>query len=143
MRDFSHTLRLMLSWLLGAIFIYAGILKAFDPIKFADVIHAFRLLPHMAITSLALILPMVEILAGLFLVTGWERRLGIQSILALTIIFAAVILSAMARGLHIDCGCFGSSSIPTHLQLWFALARDAVLFAVALYVHLERAHQET
>ncbi len=125
-----------LSILLGAVFIYAGALKLQDPLKFADAIHAFKLLPRFFITPLALTLPLVEILSGLLLITGYQRGLGAFCILCLTLVFAAVIASALARGLIINCSCFGEVGVPTRLKLWSALGRDVVLFGMAVGVYL-------
>lgn len=118
-------------WLLGGVFIYAGLLKTNDSQAFADNIAAYQLLPELLINPIALSLPVFEILSGLLLIAGWQRRLGTLAILVLTIVFALFITSALARGLRIDCGCFGSSTIPLHLQLWFALARDLLLLIMA------------
>lgn len=121
-------------WLLGGVFLYAGVLKVNDPLSFADNIAAYQLLPEILINPLALSLPLFEILAGVFLIIGWQRRLAALSILLLTILFAVFITSALARGLHIDCGCFGSSIIPLRYQLGFALGRDLVLLALAVRI---------
>lgn len=128
-----------LSVVLGVVFIYAGALKLHDPWRFADAIYAFRLLPRELIIPLALTLPIVEIFAGLLLMSGRPRRLGAFAVLLMTIVFAAAIASALARGLIINCNCFGEAGVPTRLKLWAALGRDALLFISALILYLTTA----
>ena len=125
---------LALRLLLGGVFIYAGLLKVLSPLTFADQIAAYKLLPFVLINHVALGLPIFEILAGALLITGWQRRLATLSLLLLTILFALFITSAIARGLRIDCGCFGSSIIPLRYQLWFALGRDLLLLAITILI---------
>lgn len=126
----------VLSVLLGAVFLYAGVLKVQDPWKLADAAYAFKLLPREFLVPLALTLPMVEILSGLLLITGWQRRLGAFCVLVMCLVFGAAIASALARGLIINCSCFGEVGVPTRIKLWTALARDAILFAVAFFVYV-------
>ncbi len=130
----KHWCYRLATWLLAAVFLYAGIMKAMDPATFADQIAAYRLLPNFLINHVALGLPIFEIVCGLLLLNNWQRRLALQSILLLTIVFAVFLISAIARGLHIDCGCFGSSIIPLRFQLWFALGRDIILLAFTILV---------
>lgn len=79
---------------------------------------------------------MIEILSGLLLVTGYQRRLGAFCVLCMCVIFAAAIYSALARGIIINCSCFGEVGVPTRLKLWSALIRDIILFSIALMVYL-------
>jgi hypothetical protein len=50
------------------------------------------------------------------------------------VIFCAAIASALARGLVIDCGCFGAS-IPSRERMWLDLGRDLLLVAAAATVY--------
>lgn len=135
---FSLCFHWVLSLLLGTVFVYAGILKVLDPLKFADAIYAFKLLPREAIVPLALGLPMIEILSGFLLISGRQQRIGALCILCMSLVFAAVIASALARGLIINCSCFGEAGVPTRLKLWHALYRDFALAAAAFIICLMR-----
>ena len=125
---------------LSGLFIYAGVLKIRDPHLFAESIAAFRLLPPALVSPAALTLPTLEILAGtLALGSGWPRRIGAFSLLVMLAVFLVALVSAQARGLNIDCGCFGAHKIDplaSTKNLWVAIARDAVLGAVAGVVYL-------
>lgn len=128
-------------WLLRAtisgIFIYAGAVKMRDPHAFAESVASFRLLPQILISPAALTLPPLEILAGIAALAGRNlRRAGAFCLLALLIVFLAALASAQARGLTVDCGCFGADKfdvLSPSKNLWIAQARDVAL-AVAAWV---------
>ena len=107
--------------LVGAIFIYAGAIKAFDPMGFANDIDNYKILPWTIGVGLALYLPSLEILCGLALIARVLYRGGLSILVALLSIFIAATIAAKIRGLDITCGCFGHASknwsFSTHLAL--------------------------
>lgn len=115
-------------WGLGGVFLYAGIVKVMDPAHLAEQIRNYQLLPWWMIHPAAIVLPWVEILAGLLLVLGiWavEATLVLTGLLGL---FMIAIGWAMHQGLDIECGCFTG-----HTKVgWARLGEDAALVAVAL-----------
>jgi uncharacterized membrane protein YphA (DoxX/SURF4 family) len=126
-RIFLIVLRVML----GAIFVYAAWLKLRDPWQiFAMSIDSYRILPLKAVELAAHIIPWFELAIGLLLIAGlWLRISGpIVSLLLLT--FFALMVRAYAKGLAIDCGCFG----PGEAISWKTLLRDGALLAAALLV---------
>ncbi len=97
-------------FIVGGIFIYAGVIKALDPIRFASDIDNYKILPWGISVRLAFYLPWLEILCGLALIV---RRLylgGLSILTALTSIFIVATIAAKIRGLDITCGCFGHAS---------------------------------
>ena len=116
----------------GGVFIYAGVVKAFQPVRFASDIDNYKILPWTISVGLAFYLPWLEILCGLALIL---RRLylgGLSILTALVLIFSGVTIAAKARGLDITCGCFGHASknwnFSTHLGL------DLVLFGLVIFL---------
>jgi putative oxidoreductase len=111
--------------LVGAIFIYAGAIKAFDPMGFANDIDNYKILPWTIGVGLAFYLPWLEILCGLAVVARVLYRGGLSILVALTGIFIAATIAAKIRGLDITCGCFGHASknwsFSTHLALDLAI----------------------
>jgi putative oxidoreductase len=120
---------------LGAAFVYAGIIKFGDPMQFADNIASFEILPDSFVNSLALSLPVFEVLSGGLLIAGWFPRPAALAIVIISVIFLGAIASALARGLTIDCGCFGSS-VPSRERMWLDLGRDSILVAGSLITYL-------
>jgi len=121
--------------IVGGVFIYAGAIKAFDPIRFANDIDNYKILPWAISVRLAFYLPWLEILCGLALIA---RRLYLGGLSILTALISVFIIAAIAtkvRGLDITCGCFGHASKnwswPAHLAFDFVL----LIFLLLLLGH--------
>jgi len=120
----------ILALMIGALFIYAGAIKALDPIGFANDIDNFKILPWFVGVRLAFYLPWLEILCGLALVTRRFYFGGLSILTTLTLIFVVVTIVAKARGLDITCGCFGHAS--KNLSFTWHLVLDFILLAALL-----------
>jgi putative oxidoreductase len=131
MSRFLRITNLLLRIGLGAVFLYAGALKAGDPRAFAEAVAAYRLLPPQGNLIAASVLPWIEILAGLLLIIGIRARGAAAVTIILNVVFVAALASAAFRGLDIDCGCFrkGTGSSPG-----VAILRDLLLLAAAVAV---------
>ncbi len=105
-----NTLSTLLAWVLGLLFIYAGVEKIIDPKQFAQSIKYFQMVPLSLVNAVALILPWWEVAAGVAILTRSWRRVGGWLIFLMLIVFTAGIASAVSRGLNISCGCFGKGS---------------------------------
>jgi uncharacterized membrane protein YphA (DoxX/SURF4 family) len=123
---------------LGGVFLYAGFTKIGDPTAFAGIIAAYRILPYFGNYLVAAVLPWIEVLCGLLLVTDYRTRAAASCIALLNLVFMAALISTIVRGLDIDCGCFSTGGEKT--SAWTALGRDVVLFAMALYAAREKKH---
>ncbi|HTT74930.1 MAG TPA: MauE/DoxX family redox-associated membrane protein [Candidatus Binataceae bacterium] len=131
----------MVKWLalairiaIGAAFVYAGIIKLQDPSEFAINIASFQILPNFLISPMALALPPFEIICGALLIAGVWRRAAALGIVVLLTVFLIAIAAALARGLTIDCGCFGTGT-PSRARMWLDLGRDALLLGGALIAY--------
>ncbi|TLM65004.1 MAG: DoxX family protein [Deltaproteobacteria bacterium] len=118
--------------LLGGVFVWAGAVKALDVPAFAGQVAAYRLLPYAWNYAVASTLPYVELLAGALLLANQRLKPAALLLGVLNGLFIVVLLSVLARGLQIDCGCFGPDAGTTPLQ---ALGRDVVLLALAVAVY--------
>lgn len=115
---------------IGALLIFAGVLKAHDgPSATATSIAAYRILPAQIVAPLGVALPYLEILLGGYLVIGLFSRIAAWVATVQFAIFAAAVASLVIRNLPADCGCFGSS-IPTPPS-WGHVAADVALALVA------------
>jgi len=120
--------------LLGGVFFYAGVVKVADPAAFARQVGAYRILPVQGAILVAATLPYVEALAGGLLLVNRKVRPAALVAGALTLVFMAVLVSLLLRGLQIDCGCFNAlGKAGTGPSL--ALLRDTglLLLAIATY----------
>src|ERR1035437_8761183 len=98
----------ILRLLVGGALVFAGALKIADPAKFAVDVSNYRLVPHELINLVAILVPWIEGAVGSFVLAGIWLRAAALVITSLTVMFFAVIVSALARGLNIECGCFGT-----------------------------------
>ena len=125
----DHSFNWLLRLLIGGAFVIAGILKISAPAGFAVDVSNYRLVPHGLINLVAIVLPWIELVAGVCVITGFWLRSGALLIAVMTAMFFFVIISALARGLNIECGCFGTIAGKTiGLQ---TLAIDFFFFCLA------------
>ncbi|WP_457208270.1 MauE/DoxX family redox-associated membrane protein [Nocardioides sp. P5_C9_2] len=91
----------------GGVWIAAGLLKLPDPAGSVRAVRAYDLLPESVVPTIGHVLPILEVVVGLCLVLGLlTRAMAVVSAL-LFVAFIIGIASAWARGLQIECGCFG------------------------------------
>ena len=98
---------------IGAIFVVAGLAKLGDPKSFAEQIHNFRLSPISLENFIAMTLPWIEVVCGLALIALRYTRAASQLILWMMLVFTVAVAAAVARGLDIECGCFGTADAST------------------------------
>jgi len=103
-------LLLLLRLVLALVFIYAGVEKISDPERFSQSISNYKLLPVMFVNFFAIVLPWIEVVAGLLLLFGIEVKENSFILSILLLVFISAIGISLARGLNIECGCFGTSS---------------------------------
>jgi uncharacterized membrane protein len=135
-RPILRIARLLLRVAIAALFLFAAITKLVDPSSFAQQIANYQLTPWPATAVLSVFLPALELCVGISLLLGrWESGALVWVAVLLTI-FSGALLSAIVRGLSIDCGCFGRS-IENTGTLW-PFIRNLVLLVVTGFLWLSR-----
>ena len=128
--------RLLLLLAIAALFLFAAITKLVDPSAFAQQIANYQLTPWPATAGLSVFLPALELCVGIGLLLGrWESGALVWVAILLTL-FSGALLSAIVRGLSIDCGCFGRS-IENTGTLW-PLIRNLALLVVTGFLWFSR-----
>src|SRR4051794_13426299 len=119
---------------LGGVFVVAGALKVPDPAAAVRAVRAYQLLPEPLVGPVAFGLPAVEIAVGLALLAGVFVRTAAIASAVLLAVFIAAVGSAWARGLQIDCGCFGNGGQVAAGQTAYPaeILRDIALLLAAL-----------
>ncbi|MFP5417373.1 MAG: MauE/DoxX family redox-associated membrane protein [Actinomycetes bacterium] len=124
--------------LLGGVLLVAGALKVGTLGESVLAVRAYQLLPYELTEVVGTALPFVEILLGLLLVTGTFTRLSAILGALLMAAFTFAIASAWARGLTLDCGCFGGGGEIPAEQAFAAypweIARDLGLVACGAWL---------
>ena len=117
----------------GGVWVVAGALKLPDPAASVRAVRAYDLLPESVVPTVGHLLPVVEVVVGLMLVVGLlTRPMAVVSAL-LMVAFIVGIASAWARGMSIDCGCFGGGGFDADARDKYPweIARDVGLLALS------------
>jgi uncharacterized membrane protein YphA (DoxX/SURF4 family) len=125
--------------ILGGVLLVAGALKVTDPYGSATSVRAYQVLPIHLANFLGFVLPFIEIGIGIFLIVGIWVRLTSLAGAALMLVFVIAIAQAWARGISLDCGCFGKGGLlaSDKLPVWnysVEIARDIALALVGGYL---------
>ncbi len=125
--------------LLGLIFLFAGIAKISDPVRFIFTLREFNLFSEAVIPFMALYLPWLEFVLGLFLILGLLYRASAFLLACLNTMFAIAILTVVVRGMEIDCGCFGMLAdilkIPDSADIK-AVIRNVIFIGISVYIFI-------
>ncbi|SEF53179.1 Uncharacterized membrane protein YphA, DoxX/SURF4 family [Thermomonospora echinospora] len=114
---------------------WAGLAKATEPPALQELaVEAYRLLPDAMITPVGVGLPIVEIVLAVLLLAGFATRFTGALSGLLMVVFIAGIASAWARGLKIDCGCFGGGGEVADPPYLSEIVRDLGFLALAAWI---------
>jgi uncharacterized membrane protein YphA (DoxX/SURF4 family) len=119
---------------LAAVFLTAGGLKVGDLAASGRAVNAYRLMSYDTAKVVGAVQPFLEIAVGLLLLAGLAVRLSAGIAALLLVVFVAGIVSAWARGLQIDCGCFskgGDLAAGRTAQYGLEILRDVGFLVLA------------
>ena len=98
--------------LVGGVWVVAGVLKLPNPSENVRAVRAYQLLPESVVPVVGHALPILEIAVGACLLLGLLTRVTAALSALMLAAFVVGISSAWARGLSIECGCFGGGAGP-------------------------------
>jgi uncharacterized membrane protein YphA (DoxX/SURF4 family) len=119
--------------IVGGVWIAAGWLKIPDPAESVRAVRAYQILPEAVVPTVGYGLPILELLIGAMLILGLATRVTATISAVLLVAFIVGIASAWARGLQIECGCFGGGGTiadATSKYPW-EIARDVGLLVLS------------
>jgi uncharacterized membrane protein YphA (DoxX/SURF4 family) len=124
---------------LAAMFLYASHDKLLAPAAFAKIVYQWQVGGAVFSNVVAVVLPWVELVAGLLLLAGvWTREAALV-VGGLLLAFNLAAVSVLARGIDVEnCGCTsvkaGAEKSPFRGVGAYLLARNSVLLIAALAV---------
>ncbi len=123
-------LLLVLRLSLALIFIVSGFQKLTAPYQnFVVVIEKFELLKGAPAQVLALSLPWVEFVVGIFFALGLWTRLSLFTLWSMNTVFIVILTSSLLRKLDIQsCGCFGEAVTLSVPQVWLLISPPGFYF---------------
>ena len=127
----SPYLSLLVRVVLGGIFIIWSVGKIADPVKFAEEIMNYRMVPLFFVNIMAMTFPWVELVAGVLLVAGVRLKANSAIIGGMLVMFIIAILIAMIQGLDIGCGCSTESATKVGLP---KILEDLAMLLGAVYI---------
>lgn len=124
--------------ILGGVLLVAGARKAADPTAAGRAVRAYQLLPYDVTGVMGNMVPLLEIAAGVLLIVGLFSRISAAFASLLMSAFITGIGSAWARGLTIECGCFGGGGTIAAAQTQYLqeIIRDIGLMACGAWLTL-------
>jgi uncharacterized membrane protein YphA (DoxX/SURF4 family) len=130
-------LSLLFRLILGGVLLVAGALKVGNPQKSAMSVRAYEVLPIDIANFFGYVLPWFEIGVGALLILGVAVKISALLGGATMLIFILAISQAWARGLSIDCGCFGGGGAidPSQTKYLEEILRDFGLLLMAIYLY--------
>ena len=136
----SLNLPLIFRIILGIIFIYASYDKILDPAAFSKNIHNFHTTDNLVWVEnlVALILPWLELIVGVFLVFGVFLEGSTSITIGLYIFFILILSQAVFRGIDVHCGCFKTEAdagvTDLRMELIMRIVEDFVFLGMAFVI---------
>jgi uncharacterized membrane protein YphA (DoxX/SURF4 family) len=125
---------------LGAIFIYASWHKLRMPGEFALDIFHYQLAPGFLVNATAILLPWVELFAGIALIVAPRLRFGAAIlILGMLVVFTSAIAINLYRGIDVTCGCFSSGGKGQRIGTMKVFENLGMIIAAWFLVYREKA----
>jgi uncharacterized membrane protein YphA (DoxX/SURF4 family) len=113
---------------LGFLFLVASIDKIVDPQAFAVSIGNYKVMPDSFLLTIATVLPWMELLCSLCLLSGLFMRGSSFLLSVLLVVFTVAVISALLRGLDITCGCFTQDPAAGRLGWMKVLENSGLMF---------------
>ena len=129
----KSTIAIIIRLILGFLFLYASLDKIIYPSKFAEIIYNYRVLPVELVNICAILVPWIEVIIGVMLLIGIWVDASAFMLSSITFVFTFLIISAIFRGLNIECGCF-SLDAEGSLVSWKRVIEDIFILIGGLYL---------
>jgi hypothetical protein len=99
-------------------------------------VYGYDLFPHVSINLIAIIIPFLQLIAGLALIGGIYSRSAAIIINVMLLAFVAALTINIIRGHEFDCGCFSAGQSGYSSSSKVTIVRDIIYFVLGLQVIL-------
>ena len=120
---------------LGATFLYSAAGKLFNSEDFAKSILRYDFLPVYFVNILAIVLPWLEFVFGILLILGIYKKAASVLAGASLVMFLIALISAAARGLDINCGCFSLEETSSKSDIIIRIIQDFIMLGAVIIVY--------
>ncbi|MBK8981502.1 MAG: DoxX family membrane protein [Ignavibacteria bacterium] len=133
----------LLRLILGVVFIYASLDKLYNQEEFSRAIYNYKFFPEIFINIFAIVVPYLEIICGILIITGIYLR-GSSLIITLMLFFFIIALTqAYIRGLDISCGCFSLETVSNKSDILQRIIEDILLIIASIIVFIQSIKSKT
>lgn len=120
---------------LGAVWVWASVSKLRSPLTFVQAVRAYDATPEWLSKGIGYGLPVLELAVGVLLIVGVTVRLSAAVSAALLLVFLVGLIQAAARGLQLECGCFGAGGTTQGSTSYsLDILRDVGLLVLAVFL---------
>jgi len=123
--------------IVGGVFIYASLDKLMNQEEFSKAIFNYKFLPDIFINIFAIVIPYLELIAGVLLILGIFKRGSSFTFILLLIVFIIALTQAYIRGLDISCGCFSLETVGQKSDILLRIAEDILLLAASTIIFIK------
>lgn len=117
---------------IAAVFVFAAVPKLIAPRLFAEAIANYHLVPDSMSSIAASVMPVMELVIAVALLIGVKERGAAVASALMLLVFALAMTTTIARGINLDCGCFGAAA---EAQVsWLTVARNVLLMVVSIFI---------
>lgn len=121
---------------IGCTFIFASWHKIVSPDQFATILYGYAVFPPQFINVIAIIMPFLELVCGITVITGLLKRSGLLLINAMLVGFIFLISFNLIRGHEFDCGCFSFGNTKGLWSSVWLLVKDFVVLGAGIYLFM-------
>lgn len=127
-------------YFITGVLLFSGVAKIIDPMPMIETLNAAKLTGEQLNILLASILPIIEIILGLFMIFKQYLNTTLLLVTVLFTLFLTFTIYGNVIGLNEDCGCFGTL-ISSEFNIEMVLRNIMLVVIVSVLFYLSNYSQ--